>query len=202
MAFIPFPDGAVAIIEQGNSIVQWTNTLWFHLIAGQNHDFPGLADYLHDWWAAEIMPHLATIWNLRLVTVYDMSSELGGKYTDNKAVVPGGIVQDPSPINGALVVTFYTNRRGRSGRGRNYLTGFGEEDVSANEVIDAAIVSAIQFSFQSLIADIQLNTPYYWVVASRYGLGAPRPEVEAFDVTDIEVRSAILGSQRRRIPRP
>jgi hypothetical protein len=201
MAFIPFPDGVLAIFEIGGVSFNWTNTLWFKLLELQNHDYQELADYLFDWHEAEVMPELYSGWELQKVTVYDMSEEGGAVYTSTQEPASGGIAGEPSPINGAMVVTLYTDRRGRSGRGRNFVTGFVEADIGATTVSNALRITNVDAAYTTLIDDIQLNTNYFWVVASRFTGGAAREEVLPLMISNVDVRNAKLGSQRRRIDR-
>jgi hypothetical protein len=199
MAFQEFPDGVAAVIEYGGVTVTWSNTLWFKLLALQNHDLQELADYLFDWAEAEICPMMYSGWNLEKVTCYDMSSEGGTVRTSSQVAVPGEVEGDPASIASSLVVTLYSDRRGRSGRGRNYLAGFVEADVGASVISNGARLIEADAAYTTLIDDIQLNTSYYWVIASRQHLGAPRAEIVGYDVQNIDVRNATLGTQRRRI---
>lgn len=202
MAFIPFPDGARAVIVVGSATLEWTNTLWFEDLNGPPADFQGLANYLHTWYGSNIMPYIDDSFQLKNVDVYDMSNVLGQVKTSVNAPVSGGYAGDAIPIHSALVVTFYSAARGRSGRGRNYISGLGEAGVSTTVVGDAAIVAGVEQGYDSLRQFVQQQTGFVWVVASQYSNGAPRTEVLPLQVERVSVRSAILGAQRRRIARP
>lgn len=201
MVFVPFPSGALAIIDYGLSDTHWTNTLWFADLDDVSPSFQDLSDYLMGWSKTNIMTNLATAWAVNDVTVYDMSSETGQVFHTTVAAGSGSVSGTLSPVNAALVVTFYTANRGRSSRGRNYITGFVEDDVGATEVTSATRVTNIDTAYSNLVAGVQQNTGFYWVVASRYSDGSPREEVFAQDVLNVVVRSAKLGSQRRRVTR-
>jgi hypothetical protein len=99
-------------------------------------------------------------------------------------------------------MTFYSNNRGRSGRGRNYLTGFVEDDVDPVSVSNATLIQDAEAGYESLRDNVQQNTGYFWVIASKFSNGLPRAEIVGFDVATIEVRNARLGTQRRRVVRP
>lgn len=202
MAFIPYPDGVQAVIQVGGTGYGWTNTLWFELLDGQSHDLQELADYLHDWYGSGVMPELADDHQLQQVKVYDMASSYGQIAYDTKSPVTGGQTGDPSPLSVALVVTLYTNVRGRTGRGRNYVAGFIDTDVGQGSVGDALRVTNITTAYTNLMTAIQTNTNYYWVVASRQLDGVPRSQIIGNQITSVVVRNAILGHQRRRIARP
>lgn len=202
MVFVPFPSGALAVIEYGLSDTTWTNTLWFADLDDVSPSFQDLADYLTTWVNSNIMTNLATAWANRNVTVYDMSSQEGQVYYTTGTGNSGSVTGNLASVNAALVVTFYTANRGRSARGRNYITGFSEDDVGATEVTSSTRVTNIDTAYSNLISAVQSNTGFYWVVASKYHDGAAREEVFAQDVLNVVVRSAKLGSQRRRVTRP
>lgn len=201
MAFQAYPDGALAILEYGGLSAQWTNTLWFEKLALQSHDYQALADYLHLWSTETVMPNLYDGWALNEVTVYDMSSSIGGKFISSAAPTFGSVAGDPAAINGAMVVTFYSNVRGRNGRGRNYVTGFVEADIGATVVSNATRIANLDAAYTTLITGVQINSPYFWVVASRQIGGVERPNIVGYDVDNVDVRNAVLGSQRRRLDR-
>jgi hypothetical protein len=202
MAFIPYPDGARAVMVFTQGPLRWTNTLWFEDLTPASPTIQDLADYLGGWAGTQIMPNLDDSVQFQYAEVYDMSSVNGQVYLSSNAPISGGVVGDTSPLNTALVVTFYSAFRGRSGRGRNYITGFGEVDVSTNAVGNAARVTAIENAYINLKDNVQQQSGYYWVVASQFTNGVPRVEVLGSQVLTVSVRSNILGTQRRRVPRP
>jgi len=202
MAFIEFDDGALAILEWGSDATQWTTTLWFKQLAPDSADYQELADFLHDHFGTNLCPSLWDNFYLRKVTVYDMQTETGSVTYDTKTQVQGGKTGTGAALNAALVVTFRTPARGRSARGRNYITGFVEADTGADEVTNATTISDIVDCFDDLVTDVQTNTDFYWVVASHYSGGLPRAEVMAITISGAENRSAKFGSQRRRVDRP
>lgn len=202
MAFIPFPNGAKAIIDVGLVASRWSNTLWFEHSSPVAQDYQDLADYLHTWYGSNVMSQLDDSFYMSGVTVYDMSAEVAPVYQSAGADVYGGIVGDAAMINAALVVTFYTLFRGRSGRGRNYVTGFSETDTSTNSVSNPVRVTNVETAYGLLIAGAPGASGFNWVVASQYEGGVPRLQVDPRPVTAVAVRSNLMGSQRRRIVRP
>lgn len=201
MAFQPYPNGYQAVIEYGQTALRWTNTLWFEDLNPETDNMQDLADFLFNWAATGIMPQLNNNWSLRKVTVYDMSTAIGKVVQTASAAVPGGVVGAAAAVSPALVVSFYSGARGRSGRGRNYITGFDEADVGPTEVSNPLRVTNIATTYDGLRSSVQLGPGYSWQVASRQSLGVVRPEIVGFDVLYSIVRSATLGSQRRRINR-
>lgn len=201
MAFIPVQDTVQAVLEYGNGTLEWTNTLWFRKPGFTEVEQQQLADELGLWAVNNLIPNYWTGWGGQLLTVYDMSSPTAPKKFSTQFNLNGSVAGSEAPLSIALVVTFYTAARGRSGRGRNYVTGFVEADTSANAVINAVRVTNIQQAYTTLRTSM-LALGWEWVVVQRYELGAPLPAGVPRPVTSEIVRSAAFGSQRRRVPRP
>ncbi len=108
------------------------------------------------------------------------------------------------PNNVALTVSFRTGQRGRSFRGRNYISGFAEDQVVSNTV-DSGTVADIESAYNAL-QDVASDNSCFWVVVSRFsgvdGDGVPIPRVAGLttDITSVLVVDPIVDSQRRRLP--
>lgn len=201
MAFIPFTDTVQAVLEYGNGTFNWTNTLWFTRPNFTLAEQQSFADWLGLWAVNNILPSMASIWSGQVLTVYDMASPTAPKVFSTQFSVAGGQVAAEGAINAALVVTFYTAARGRSGRGRNYLTGFTENDMTAVQVNDAVIVTNLQQAYETLRTTAP-GQGWEWVIAQRQEAGQPLTQGVTRPVTSVLVRSDYFGSQRRRVPRP
>jgi hypothetical protein len=200
MAFIPVPDGALVTIEYGNAGTNWSNTLWFTQSNFGNNEMIALADYIEAWADTNIMPNLYSGWSRRVVSVYDMRDVTGLKIQQLNTPAVGGKTGDPAAIQLALVVTFYTAARGRSGRGRNYVTGFIEADVAITGISNPVVSSNIDTAYTNLIGGAGAINWTWSVVqfqenGSPLSAGVPRPIVSAL------VRNDTFGTQRRRVDR-
>ena len=201
MAFQDLPDGALAVIEYGSDTQQWTNTLWFTQSGFGTTEMNDLLGLVATWADVEIMPALATFWERRQVTIYDMRSSIGAKLTGPGGGANGARPGNPGPVNIALVSTFYSAQRGKSGRGRNYIAGFSEDDTSTISVNEPIVVTQIEDAYSVLFA-LAAAQSWAWVIASRQLDGVPRVSMVAQPVVSTAVRNSILGTQRRRIDRP
>lgn len=201
MTFVPTEDCAVAVIEQGLGSDLWTNTLWFEKEDFDQAALDTLADWLHVWWAAEVMPYVMSVWSLTKVTVYGQNSPTDLYAVDSEDPVFGERGGTVLALNVALCVTFRTATRGRSGRGRNYLAGMSELDVNQDAVTDPAMVLALATSFYDLVDDVSA-IDWEWVVVQKFSAGVPLTAGVARPVTSAEIRSNIISTQRRRISRP
>lgn len=200
MAFQILDDGALAVIEMGGAEDRWTNTLWFTKNGFTTTDMQELADDLHDWFGTNVMPEFNDIWYLKKVTVYDMRSSGAPLRLDAKTEVQGGVTGSPASVNAAAVITFYTDLRGRSFRGRNYLAGFDEADQGSDTITNATRLTNLETAYGLLIS-APPGTGWTWKVASRYANGAERPQILATVVESVDIRNNKLGSQRRRVRR-
>jgi hypothetical protein len=201
VAFQDLPDGALAVIEYGSDTQQWTNTLWFTQQGFGSEQMDDLLGLVATWADVNIMPALADFWERRQVTIYDMRSSIGAKLTGPGGGDMGGRTGNPGAVNIALVATFYSTQRGKSGRGRNYIAGFSEDDTSTISVNTAAVVTLIEDAYAALFA-LAAAQSWAWVIASRQLDGVPRESMVAQPVVSTAVRNSIFGTQRRRIDRP
>jgi hypothetical protein len=163
-------------------------------------DMIDLAQACVDGW----LDHLSQFSNqisLTQVRVTDMRTEDGPvvPYTIGLPL-PGGKIEQPLPLSDCVVVTLRTVRRGRSGRGRVYVTGFCEDQWDGQNFSSGATGAA-----QGLISDIRdyaIEKGWGLVVASFYSNGQPRQQAQVTSVSVIQVRNTKVGSQRRRDARP
>jgi hypothetical protein len=115
----------------------------------------------------------------------------------NSADIVGTINSDSLPSNAALVVTNYTDTRGKNGRGRQYVGGLpltrltNALTVASNEITD------VLTAFGKLLVAANTAT-MAWVVLSRYFNKAPRAAGVTYPIKAVQVNSAI-DSQRRRL---
>jgi hypothetical protein len=201
MAFIPIPDGALAVIEYGTDVLQWTNTLTFTKPGFDGSDLGAMAQEVRDWAELNILSELASQYKVRQVTAYDMRTVTGPKFVLAGTTATGQRVGDTAALNVALVVTFYTNTRGRSGRGRNYVTGFIEDDVTNVSVNATPVGDGIENAY-GVLDNLLSAIGWTWVIAQRFENGAPLATAVTREVLEATVRSTIFGTQRRRVERP
>ncbi len=201
MAFQPLPDGVKAVIEWGTTNIKWTNTMYFTRPGFTQADQEIFVDLVHDQFENLADVYLASAYNLNTVTVYDMRSEIAPVAFSGRAPYVGGISGNPGAVNIGLVVTHYTSQRGKSGRGRNYLAGFSEDDMDALIISDTILIGNINTFYLNIIPNWVLNG-WTHVIASGQQGGVELAELQAYPVTSSVVRNQYYGTQRRRIPRP
>ena len=203
MAFIPVPDTAQVELIFDTPAGSAENTLWFHYEgAGDMTEFvlSTLAGQIAEWWVTEMQATVTDEINLREVIATDMSTEIGE--VGSSPVDAFGLRADNlQPMNVTMAVSFRTPNRGRSFRGRNYVVGLGEGQVT-NDIVGTVTVAAWVDGY-ALIPDylpVVLGVPQWnWVIASRYTEGAPRTTGIFSSVTAVQVTDDYVDSQRRRL---
>lgn len=195
--FIPVPGAAKAVISysMGGSLV-WSNTLWFSRAGGWvTANLQALADALELWLDGSLVAMMSQYVTVPTIQVYDMETETSPVWTLTPTL-QGENTVNALPMSACCVVTFRTGQRGRSYRGRNYVSGWCEDQGEGNQ-LSAAVVAEVEQEYGQLnlfasAADAQ------HVVVSRYANKQARETGIFTLVTSVDVRSNVIGSQRRR----
>lgn len=175
------------------------NTLYFRRANGWGaSDLSVVCAGLSTWWQQNILPLLSTQTIFHEVYGVDLSSQFGPTFTEAVTNSPGGpLVQDPMPGSVAMCVTFRTAGRGRSYRGRNFISGWTELNVSGNSFRQADADDVADAYTLLVAADYNIEAD--WVVVSRYTGGQPRTSGIYSPVIAATVRDLFVDSQRRRL---
>lgn len=148
-----------------------------------------------------ILEQLSAGVNYEECVVYSMQSESAptGSWSAPDPS-PGGIDDEGNNRGAAAVITFRTANRGRSGRGRVYLGGVAEIGV-----VEGVLTGPYGASLEAVVENYRTGAAAEdlpLIVYSQFTANAPRVVGLAQPVVSVELRSNILGSQRRRNQRP
>lgn len=206
MPFVPIPDTVLVEMRMALDGQKCENTLYF--TGGFSDDsLPDeLALALIEWWNTSYSPLVTSNLELREVVVTDLSSDTGFQHTQSPATLTLGSIttSDAFPNNVSLAVSFRTAQRGRAHRGRNYIVGITDSQVT-NNTMDDTTVEAWQLAYNGIldaVADLACN----WCVVSRFegvdadGKPIPRSEGVTTLVTNVVITDKVVDSQRRRLP--
>lgn len=176
------------------------NTLYFFRTTGwAPSTLLAHCSYLANWFTTGPRAQLVDDLVLREVYGVDLTSQNASAATQAIANDPGGPhVQEGMPNNVALCISFRTPNRGRSYRGRNYISGFHEGQVTGN-VISSTVAEAIRAAYQILIDDGEAGSPQ-WCVVSRYSNKLPRAVGIYTLISAVVVTDVYVDSMRRRLP--
>lgn len=197
MPFIPTPKVARVAVSMVADLHNIVNTLWFEKATNYTAtDLADLAAEIETFWSVNIMPEMCTGTALYEIYALDASSPTGPAVT--LPVIPsvaGGEPSAPASLASAMTVTFQSAARGRSGRGRVFLSGFGEAEVGAT-TFQGALVTAINTAFEDLNTYLT-GTGSTHVVVSHYTNGAVRGQGETFPVISYRANSTIYKQGNR-----
>lgn len=207
MPFVPVNDcieAEMRMLLDGQKI---ENTLYFKKTGGWDiAEATNIGNGLLIWWTTLYSVFVSEAVTLREIYITDLETSTGFTVTvPAPAPAPHGARSTSVlPNHVALTVSFRTNSRGRSYRGRNYISGFAEDQVVANTV-DSGTLTDITDAYEGLTA-VASDVDATWVVVSRFagvdGDGHPIPRVLGFgtNITAVTIVDPIVDSQRRRLP--
>jgi hypothetical protein len=169
-------------------------------------DMTALATALANWWSANIADLVSDQVRIREVTVTSLDSATGPQANFVPPTFIDGALESPSlPNINSLSVSFRTALRGRSFRGRNYVVGLTESQVTDNTV-DVPTTEGYQAAYTALRTGATASIAA-WSVVSRYSgvdpvTKKPIPRVEgiATPITSVVIVDPIIDGQRRRLP--
>lgn len=201
MAFIPVPDTVSVEVRMLMDQQKIENTLAFRLVGGWDlTSAAALGADLLLWWTNDYRVQISNEVSLREIFITDLSSATGFTHSQPApAPNPTGSQNLPSsPNNVALCLSFRTVNRGRSYRGRNYISGIPRDNVTSNDVSPGA-VGGLLAAYNALFTLASSNGAD-WVVVSRYANKLPRVTGVATNITSVVVVDPTVDSQRRRLP--
>lgn len=200
MAFIMVPDGALGVVTWQVGTESFSNTLGFVMPSFTLTDQEALASTLDASWGDAIRAYQSTDCFYVGTTVYDMRSSSAPIVLDNTHAAAGLTGGEALPVGLSLVLTHYTAKRGRTGRGRTYLSGFTEGQLEDGEWA-TLLATNVETTFATLKSQLQAVgwTP---VVISRQENGVPRSVAVTTPIIQSAVRNNRPGYQRRRTDRP
>jgi len=198
MPFIPVPDVAQVRLEGVMDNQLTINDLYFQ-ISGGGINAAGLDNLcvnVADWWTLNVVNLLSEDFASVRVTAIDLSSQTG-PLGSAPAAATGGVAVEAVPNNVAACVSFRTDQRGRSGRGRNYVPGLPGSKVALN-TLDSGFISDLVSAYALLVGAGTFIPGWQWGVASRYTLGDPRTTGIFIPITSVVLVGNSVRSMRSR----
>lgn len=182
----------------GNDIV---NTLWFEKTNEAEwvpETLTELNEQIGDWLGSEWLVGISDDY-----AVADITATAQYASTAPSVVSPvssgfeGQNASSALPSSNCLTVTFLTNVRGRSWRGRNYVSGIPSSSSDDNAVTEAwadALVGAYN-ALNTYVSEVACQH----VIVSHYSGGLPRNSGVTVPVTGYRYHDLNIDSQRRRL---
>lgn len=199
MAFIPCPNVAMVELRYDYLNQRAENTLYFAGVTAPGFTLDVLATNIASWWTTNIKPLQSNVLSLVEIAVTDLSTATSPALSHTVGLPDAGAKATAAePNNVSLAVTFATNARGRSSRGRNYVLGLCTDQVSNSGVSPTLIAQYV--AAYTLLAASGFVPGGTWSVLSRFTNKAPRSAGVHAPVTAVRVTDDTVDSMRRRLP--
>lgn len=199
MAFIPVQNTAEVVLQGKQGTADAFNTLYFE--QGEPFtvgDLEALLTLVEDWWGDMIAPLVVPQFTMPSMKATSLQTEFAPSITDSDFLVHAGTYAGvPNPAQVSMVVTFRTENRGRSFRGRNYVPGTPQAELFDTSTWQADYIASMTAAYEDLATRLNA-TPFTHVVVSRVSFGVPRLLGLATPVNAYQARSKV-GTQRKRI---
>jgi len=199
VTFIELPDGAKAVVKFFRGDEEWTNSFWWSKSDYVESDLTTLADVVDGSFGLGMRNLISDQATYQWTNVIDMRTDSGLSIYNSDSVGIGADDAEMLPINVAMVMTLRTLLRGRSYRGRVFITGFSEDTWGGSEFGAQLVVDTLAV-YSGMVEDAQAAgwTP---IVASYQHNGVARVTAVGTTVQYAQVRSRRPGTQRRRLDR-
>jgi len=200
MAFIPFPAGTAEVL------LNYT----YDGIAGQNvfgaakttvapwlyTELVQLTSDFFTWWNTNLKAKLPASTVLQNITAYDLEEEFGTIVVD-PVVTPGSNAGTAVANQVAMVVTLQSNTRGRSFRGRCFISGLPTSALADQKLWASAQCTSMNSAFQALNTVLATHNTFHAILSREFG-GHPRTEGNVVQVVSYNARVQV-ATQRRRL---
>lgn len=199
MAFIPIPNSMTLCFNFATgSGSEWQFCLTIRKSAGAptSTDLSNVAAIGSAWWTSDLKALTCGGTLLNEIVVTDQTVQGGAQFVDTIAEL-GTLVSTDIPASAAMVVSLATAKRGRSYRGRAYVSGKGISQILNANLWQAAHVTAMVGAFNSLQNDLDL-AGYDIVVPSKRHNNVVTNPAETNEVIAITIDNRV-DSQRRRL---
>lgn len=179
--------------------IPFVNTLYFQKPGGYSEtDVAEIADYVDVWASSGVIQLLSNTVSYTYTTVRGLDAENDFLVVaDANGPVTGGSISPRLPMNVAICVSLRTGLTGRSARGRNYIGGLPEAEVSL-DTISSNLQNLIVTEYNALRTGAAL-IGWTQVVVSRYANGVKRATAVVFPTTAPLLADARVDTQRKRL---
>lgn len=201
MPFVPAPNILQVEYIFATSVGRAENIMYFRkqdLSAFSSLEVTALLTALAEWWLEAGAP--LTTSEVRLVELFGTDLTTALAPTFSFAVGEDGTsTSGEMPANVTITMSFRSNGRGRSSRGRNYWVGIPGGAVSGNDVNQTWLDDNQEYYDHIPNLVDGLDTSWEPVIVSRFTGGEPREVALVHLITAYIHADVELDSQRRRL---
>lgn len=197
MAFVPVPNGMKAAVIQTYLNETIVNVFWAYVASAPvGADMQQFATILATNYGTYLAPIFASTWNLTKVTAQNWSLFNGGGYEYvPPTAVNGGAAGDGMPGQVCGLLQWHTGLRGRSFRGRTYLSGIVESYVAGDTLATPARTEMENFA-GSLVTQLSAAGITLAVASFEYNR-VPRVTGVVTPILTWRARSKVRTQRRR-----
>lgn len=199
VGFIPTPGTVRTDIALFNSLGQVHNIYWFQREAAWTQaEREALNTALQTYWTTNLKPLLSA--NISLAQITSVNQDTANAPASTLVVTPlvaGSVTGSAYPAGTCICCTLRTGLRGRSFRGRSYISGLPvtvrQDDGNATVAFIGNLINAL-----AALKTVITGLGAIWVVVSKYTNKVPRAAGLCTPVTAIAADQS-FDSQRRRL---
>lgn len=199
MAFIPSPHTARIVVGFQGGGFDFSNVFWATKTDFTTQDMQDLGDAIQAAFVSSVKAGMSAGIRETGVTVYDARTDSGELTTSTTGADVGGAAGEALPVNLALIMTLRTAKRGRSYRGRTYVTLFREADIDSGVFGSGAV--ALAGTYIGAVKTAIEGEGWTMVIRSIQHNNVTTNPAVLTPVTSYESRSGVPGTQRRRLDR-
>lgn len=176
------------------------NVLYFNRASAMSEsDVEDLFDFFEDTWIPDMVSELADNFGYTELYGTDLTTSTSPTYSRVFAApIVGAIGSAVMPGSVATCLSFRTNARGRGARGRNYIAGVTEGDVTGNNLNATRVNNQIAV-YETLMGTGVTSLGWNWVQISRILDGVARVAALIRNIIDIVSTDLVVDSQRGRL---
>lgn len=201
MAFVP-ASNTLQVEVRGTYFGQEVeNVLYFQNTGAIDAvDVEALFDFLEDTWLPDYLVGRSDSYLVDELYGTDLTTSSSPTYS---RVFSPALAGDESgaaglPGNVATAISFRTAGRGRASRGRNYISGVTENNVTGNS-LDLGWINDLVALYELLLGGGAFPSGWDWVVVSRFLAGAARAVALVQPILDVLSTDPTVDSQRGRL---
>lgn len=206
MPFVPVANVAEVELRMRLAGQSIENTLYFQFASGPSPaELSALGGDILDWWVASYGGLVTSNVQLIEVNCTDLTSATGPQVATPATDTFGTGGTSTLSNNVALCVSFRTANRGRSFRGRNYISGISTTQLVDSNTFEVSYAEAVHDAYNGLNSALSVSAD--WVVVSRFSGKSgtpprPTPRVAGIAtlVTAVVIVDRTVDSMRRRLP--
>lgn len=193
---------AELVVKGQCDLQELNNTLYFKYVSTVTlTELTQLATDMRDFWENNALAQLPTTYEFLGVKASDLTTQTSETVEIAATSINNGTLTSLAlPNHNSFTITFNTNNRGRSYRGRNFWPLLTESDVSNNELSEGR-ANNIRGVYSLMVGPDELSSGWTWGVFSRIQNKVQLTNGIFTPIQSVKYTDRVVDSQRRRLPK-